>query len=96
LRCWVIGSPTAITTVPSPSTPLHPVGTKVLYVGGAAALYFVDYSSAGFPAPLPVVSSVPLGDPTAAAGAPTYDPALEVVYVGTVAGIIYAVVPPIP
>jgi outer membrane protein assembly factor BamB len=85
------------TVVPSPSTPVHPAGSKILYLGGADGLYQVDYTSAGFPTPVPIVTSVPLGAPPGAAvGAPTYDALLNVIYVGTVEGILYAVVPPIP
>jgi hypothetical protein len=89
----------ALTSVPSPSTPVHPAGTTLLYVGGGdGKLYEIDYASAGFPSPPPVVTFVALGDPLApaAVGAPTYDAALGVVYVGTVAGIVYAILPPLP
>ena len=87
----------ALTSIPSPSTPLHPVGSNVLYVGGGDGfLYQIDDTLAGDPGPAPLVTRVRLGDGSAAVGAPTYDAANNVVYVGTVAGIVYAVVPPLP
>jgi outer membrane protein assembly factor BamB len=86
-----------IASIPSPSTPVHPVGSDILYVGGGdGRLYQINDALAGNPTPAPVVTSVQLGDGGAAAGAPSWDDPNGVVYVGTTAGIVYAVVPPLP
>jgi photosystem II stability/assembly factor-like uncharacterized protein/outer membrane protein assembly factor BamB len=78
-------------SIPSPSTPLRPPDTPHVLVGsGNGRLYQIDISSPGTP------SSVVLGLGNAAVGAPTLDLINSMIYVGTDAGIIYAVSYPLP
>ena len=80
-----------VTTIPSPSIPLHVPGTLHLLVGaGDGKLYQMNVVT-----PLPV-KSVVLGDGSAAVGAPTMDLVKMLIYVGTDAGVVYAVTFPIP
>jgi outer membrane protein assembly factor BamB len=88
---------TEVTTIPGPSITLHQNGTGFVYVGSTnGRLYQIDDSSAGFPGPPPGVKSVPLGDGTASVGSPTLDVFNNLIYVGTEAGIVYAVEVPLP
>jgi hypothetical protein len=81
---WPVG-------VPSPSIPLHPPGSPHVLVGsGDGSLYQIDVASPGTP------SSVVLGLGNAAVGASTLDLINSMIYVGSEAGIIYAVVYPLP
>jgi hypothetical protein len=71
-------------------------GTKRLYVGGSDGyLYELDFTSANLSTP-PVVKKVRLGDGAAAVGAPSLDRTSGLVYVGTEAGVVYAVQTPLP
>jgi outer membrane protein assembly factor BamB len=86
-----------VTAIPSPSLPVHPGGTSLLYVGGGdGRLYQIDFTAAGNPGPPPVVLSVQAGDGSAALGAPAYDVLNSTVYVGSDAGVFYAVSVPLP
>ena len=76
----------------TPSPVLYVPGSGRLYVGGSdGRLYEIDVSGAA-----PVQKSEPLGDGTAVVGAPSYDRDLDLVHVGTEAGIFYAVQVPLP
>ena len=80
-----------VTAIPSPSIPLHVPGTMALLVGsGDGKLYQMNVVT-----PLPL-KSVVLGDGSAAVGAPTMDLLKMLLYVGTDAGVIYAVTFPLP
>jgi outer membrane protein assembly factor BamB len=80
-----------VTSIPSPSIPLHPPGTTHLLVGSSdGRLYQIDILSPSSPL------SVLLGDGSAAVGAPTLDVLESMIYVGTDAGIIYALRYPLP
>ena len=82
----------AVTAVPSPSVVLLNVGPSLLFVGGSdGRLYQLDAT-----ANPPTATPVTLGDGTAAVGAPSLDVANDVVYVGTDAGVVYAVQLPLP
>lgn len=71
---------------------LYNTGLDQLFVGSSdGRLYQIDVSGVS-----PTTTSVPLGDGSAAVGAPSLDVANNLLYVGTDAGIIYAVAPPIP
>jgi outer membrane protein assembly factor BamB len=77
----------------TPSIPLFVAGTSYLYVGGSdGSLWQFDLTRT----PPEGLTSVPLGDGTGVVGAPTYDSVNDLVYVGTDAGIYYAVASPIP
>lgn len=76
----------------TPSPVLYVPGSNRIYVGGSdGQLYEMDVSGAS-----PVVNSEPLGDGTAAVGAPSYDRDSGLIHVGTVAGIFYAIAVPLP
>jgi len=80
-----------VTSIASPSIPLHPPGSTRLLVGsGDGKLYQIDVLSPSTPA------SVVLGDGSGAVGAPTLDLPKSMIYVGTDAGIIYGVSYPLP
>jgi outer membrane protein assembly factor BamB len=84
----ISGWPAAI---PSASIPLHPPGSNHVLAGsGDGSLYQIDLALPGSP------SSVVLGPGNAAVGAPTLDLVNSMIYVGTEAGIIYAVSYPLP
>jgi outer membrane protein assembly factor BamB len=77
--------------VASPSTPLSPYGTTDVYVGSSdGRLYQLDASSSGA-----VVTSVQLGDGSAAIGSPAMDWMSSLVYVGSEDGSVYAVEMPL-
>jgi len=83
-------------TIPGPSAALFtPGGTHALVGGNDGRLYQLDVTLAN-PATPPAVKSVTLGDGSAAIGAPTLDTAYNLVYVGSDAGIVYAVQLPLP
>jgi outer membrane protein assembly factor BamB len=77
--------------VPSPSQPVFFAGTGRVYAGGGdGKLYVLDASDGS-----DVVAPIPLGEPdSSAVGAPTVDQANGYVYVGTDAGVVYAVAIP--
>jgi outer membrane protein assembly factor BamB len=80
-----------VTTIPSPSIPLHIPGTTEVLVGsGDGKLYQMNVVT-----PLPA-KSVVLGDGNAAVGAPSMDLVKMLLYVGTDAGIVYGVTFPLP
>ena len=79
-------------SIPSPSTPLFFQGVDLLFVGSSdGQLYQLDVSG-----PTPVITSVALGDGGGAGGSPSLDGARNIVYIGTDAGILYAVEIPLP
>lgn len=76
----------------TPSAVLYAPGLGLVFVGGSdGRLYQIDVSG-----PAPVVTSVVLGDGSAAVGTPSLDRELGLVHVGTAAGVFYAVQFPIP
>jgi hypothetical protein len=80
-----------VTTIASPSIPLYVPGTTQVLVGsGDGKLYQMNVVT-----PLPA-KSVTLGDGTAAVGAPGLDIIKMLIYVGTDAGVVYAVTFPLP
>jgi hypothetical protein len=80
---------------PTPSIVLWNPGTTLIYVGGKdGSLYQIDFSTV--PLPPTAITSVTLGDGLAVVGAPTLDRLTGFVYVGSDAGIIYAVQTPLP
>jgi hypothetical protein len=89
-------------TVPWPAVPISapsialfkPGGTQVLVGSEDGRLYQLELSGAGPGAP--TVKSVALGDGSAAVGSPSYDPYHDCIYVGSEAGVIYAVTLPLP
>jgi len=89
------GSPTPnwpAVSLPGPSTPLFTTGGTYLFVGASdGQLYQLDLSTNP-----PTVTSATLGDGLAAVGSPSLDIQNGLVYVGTDAGIVYAVAKPIP
>jgi outer membrane protein assembly factor BamB len=94
------GSPTPnwppVNKIPSPSNPIFTTGGTLLFVGASdGQLYELDMTLAN-PTTQPVIKSVLLGPGAANVGSPTLDPANTMVYVGTDAGIIYAVQEPLP
>ena len=79
--------------IPNPSIPLFGrLGVNAfVWVGGSDGfLYQIDAATGG------TIKSVKLGDGLAVAGAPSLDIANSVVYVGTEAGVVYAVQVPLP
>ena len=82
--------------IPGPSPVLFTPGSRYLIVGGNdGRLYQLDVAAAN-PTTPPLVTSVTLGDGSAALGAPTLDTTHNLVYVGSDAGIVYAVQMPLP
>ena len=82
--------------IPGPSPALFTPGSRYLIVGGNdGRLYQLDVAAAN-PTTPPTVTSVTVGDGTAALGAPTLDTTYNLVYVGSDAGIVYAVQLPLP
>jgi hypothetical protein len=82
----------ATATPPTPSIVLWKLGTTLIYVGGSdGRLYQIDFSIGP-----PEITSALLGDGLAAVGAPTLDRLTGFIYVGSDAGIIYAVPTPLP
>ena len=80
-----------VTTIPSPSIPLYVPGTTHVLVGsGDGKLYQMNVVT-----PLPA-KSVVLGDGSAAVGVPTMDLLRMLLYVGSDAGVVYAVTFPLP
>jgi hypothetical protein len=80
-----------VTSIPSPSIPLHRPSFPHLLVGSSdGGLYQIDLLSRS------TLTSVQLGDGTGAVGAPTYDLRKSMIYVGTDAGMIYGVAYPLP
>jgi outer membrane protein assembly factor BamB len=82
-------------TVDNVSIVLFVPGTTKVIVGGEIAgvrqLVQLELAGAGMPATPPTVASVTLGDASAVVGSASYDSAFGMVYVGTDAGVIYAV-----
>ncbi len=77
--------------VSSPSTPILVPGDTIVWVGsGDGSLKRYRASDAV------LLSTTPLGDGSAAVGGPTFDLQNGFVYVGTEAGIVYAIELPIP
>ena len=72
--------------IPSPSTPVYSPGDFYVYLGsGDGKLYQLDPSTGA------TIRTFPLGNQGAGAGSPTLDLINRFVYVGTEAGVIYAV-----
>jgi hypothetical protein len=87
-----------VSTIPDPSVVLFLPGGTRLWVGSSdGSLHQIDFAGAGAPpgGPAPVVSSVVLGDGGAAVGTPSFDVATGLIYVGTDAGVVYAIEDPI-
>ena len=84
--------PAPLTAAPNPSAPLVLFGTPYLYVGGSDGKLYQIVSATGAPGNPAVV----LGSGPAVVGAPSYDFASGLIYVGTDSGKIYAVRPPQP
>ena len=83
---------TPAATPPAPSIVLWKLGTTFIYVGGSdGRLYQIDFSIGP-----PEITSAQLGDGLAVVGAPTLDRLTGFIYVGSDAGIIYAVPTPLP
>ncbi|MBP7866929.1 MAG: S8 family serine peptidase [Acidobacteria bacterium] len=75
-----------VTDIASPSTPLYLIGGTYLYVGSSnGSLYEINTTT---PA---TRKSVALGSPASAVGSPSFDVTNNLIYVGTAAGIVYAV-----
>ena len=72
-----------------------PGGTLILVGAGDGSLKQLDTAGAG-PGVTPSVTSVTLGDGSASVGSPSLDAPNDLVYVGTDAGIVYAVQLPLP
>jgi hypothetical protein len=76
--------------IPSPSQPVFYAGTGRVYVGGGdGKLYVLDATDGS-----DVVPPIALGDPGLSAGAPTVDQAGGFVYLGSDAGVVFAVAIP--
>jgi hypothetical protein len=76
------------TTIPSPSQPVFYAGTGRVWVGGSDGRLYILKASDG----TDDVAPITLAEPNmAAVGAPTVDRAGGFVYVGTDAGVVYAV-----
>ena len=80
----------SITDITAPSTPLYVYSTSHVLVGGDGRLYQMDVVTGA------IITSVMLGDGSAAVGAPTLDLLNLMLYVGTDAGIVYGVAYPLP
>jgi hypothetical protein len=89
-----------VTTIVNPSIALLAPGQPRLLVGGQEGptkkLFQIDFTSAGPLGPPPTIQSVVLGDGASVVGSPAYDSGHNLVYVGTDAGIVYAVQMPLP
>lgn len=80
------------TTVPNPSNPLLVQGQDLLYSGGGdGKIYELDVFGA-----TPSITSVTLGDGTAAIGSPSLDVFAGMLYVGAENGSVYALEVPLP
>ena len=85
-----------VTSIPDPSVALYKAYSTHIYVGSSnGKLYQIDFAGAS-PGTSPALTSLPLGDGLAAVGAPAIDYPNNMIYVGTDAGIIYAVQLPLP
>jgi outer membrane protein assembly factor BamB len=73
--------------LPGASQPVYFPADRLLWVGGGDGQLYTLNPTSGLDAVPPVV----LGDGSAPAGAPTVDSASRFVYVGTTAGVVYAV-----
>ena len=72
--------------IPSPSSPIYAPGDAYLYLGaGDGKLYQLDAATGS------TTRTFPLGDQGAGVGSPTLDRINRFVYVGTEAGIVYAI-----
>ncbi|MGD8894905.1 MAG: FG-GAP-like repeat-containing protein [Acidobacteriota bacterium] len=80
-------------SLPSPSQPVYYAGTGRVWVGGGDGNLYILNSSDGLNAVTPL-NPIPLGDGNFAVGAPTVDQTGGFVYVGTDAGVVYAVAIP--
>jgi len=79
-----------------PSIALFAPGTKKVYVGGSDGyLYELDFTSASLSMP-PTEKRIKLGDGMALVGAPSLDRGFDLIYVGSEAGVVYAVAIPLP
>ncbi len=78
------------TSIPGPSQPVFFSGTGRVYVGGGDGRLHILKASDGTDAASPIT----LGDGLSTVGAPTVDQAGGFVYVGTDAGVVYAVAIP--
>jgi Glucose / Sorbosone dehydrogenase/PQQ-like domain len=86
------GGPINLPGGATPSPVLFVPGSHFVYVGGSdGKLYEIDVLPA-----TPVLKSVTLGDGQATVGAPSLDRVYNLVHVGTVAGVFYAVQVPLP
>lgn len=83
--------------ISGPSIALFTPGGTYILVGSddGGRLYQLDLTLAG-PGVPPATTSLVLGDGSAAVGSPSYDPYYDCVYVGSEAGVIYAVELPLP
>jgi beta-glucanase (GH16 family)/outer membrane protein assembly factor BamB len=82
--------------VPNPSIALYtPGGTKLLVGSSDGRLYQLEMAAAT-PAVPPTVQSVVIGDGSGIVGSPAFDSAFNMVYVGSDAGVLYAVQLPLP
>jgi outer membrane protein assembly factor BamB len=77
-------------SIPSPSQPVFFAGTGRVYVGGGDGSLYILKASDG----TNLFAPIPVGDGLSAVGPPTVDQAGGFVYVGTDAGVVYAVVIP--
>jgi outer membrane protein assembly factor BamB len=78
-----------ITSISSPSHPLLVYGTNFLVVGSSnGSVYQINVSNLA-------ISSAQLGDGLSAAGSPSFDVTNNMVLIGTAAGVLYGVVPPL-
>jgi len=80
----------SVSTIGGPSIPLAPYGASKLYVGSSdGSLYQLDAASGN------VDTSLMLGDGSGAVGSPAYDTVNNIAYVGSEAGVVYAVTLPL-
>jgi outer membrane protein assembly factor BamB len=78
-------SPIWSVNVANPSTPVYAPGDSIVYVGGLGSLFKLNVAGGG------VAGSFLLGDGTSKVGSPTLDLRNGFAYVGTEAGVVYAV-----
>ncbi len=84
------------TAIADPSAPLYATGQGLLYVGSSdGRLWQIDTTLMATDPPS-ALKSIVLGDGLAGVGPPTRDNATSLIYLGTVAGVIYAVQQPLP